>query len=283
MAFAPGRRWSWGIVLLVLMIAVPLTWSSLYAALYSFGFIGRFSDGATTRHWLAAWSTGGLLASVTYSAGVAMMATFLAYSLAMIGVLWFPETRNQRIRLALLAIPLAMPPAVVAITAFQILNPGGWLARVAFAVGLLQSPAQFPEFVQDQWSIGLILGQAALSFPILLLYLLKNWNSGQLDQYCQLARSLGATGWQIRLRVALPILIQRARSFVMLTFLINLGAYELPLLLGRQAPQMFAVLTQRRFVLYDLTQRPQAFALALTYFIGVSGGLLLLLAWRRSR
>ena len=44
-------------------------------------------------------------------------------------------------------------------------------------------------------------------------------------------------------------------------------AYEIPLLLGRQSPQMFSVLTQRHFGQFDLGQRPEAFTLAVTYLL----------------
>jgi len=94
-------------------------------------------------------------------------------------------------------------------------------------------------------------------------------------------RKLGATRWQARQQVALPMLLSRGRPMILLTFLFNLGSYEIPLLLGRQSPQMFSVLTQRRFGQFDLMQRPEAFVLAITYFLLVGLGLRLLLSWRK--
>jgi putative spermidine/putrescine transport system permease protein len=77
------------------------------------------------------------------------------------------------------------------------------------------------------------------------------------------------------------MLLNRGRQMIILTFLLNLGSYEIPLLLGRQSPQMFSVLTQRKFGQYNLLERPEAFVLATTYLLLVGLGVKLMLVWRR--
>ncbi|MEZ6090221.1 MAG: hypothetical protein R3C05_19780 [Pirellulaceae bacterium] len=54
-----------------------------------------------------------------------------------------------------------------------------------------------------------------------------------------IAESLGASWWDSRWRAALPMLLSRGASMIMLLFILTLGSYEVPLLLGRQSPQMF--------------------------------------------
>src|SRR5690606_25443638 len=135
--------------------------------------------------------------------------------------------------------------AVAAVITYQLLNPGGFVARLAFRAGMIESPSDFPALVNDRYAIGIVLAQTVFALPLLTLFFLKTWQSARVDRYVQLARSLGATTWQARWHVALPMLLERGRPMLLLTFLFNLGSYEIPLLLGRQSPQMFSVLTQR--------------------------------------
>jgi putative spermidine/putrescine transport system permease protein len=183
----------------------------------------------------------------------------------------------------LLCLPLATPPAVAAVMAYQFLNPGGLLSRFAYHAGFVTSPSDFPAFVNDRWALGIVLTQFLTSLPVLTLFFLAAWTSARAERYCRLAESLGATPRQARLRVALPMLLRRGLPLITLVFLWQLGTYEIPLLLGRQSPQMFSVLTQRHFGQFDLGQRPEAFTLAVTYLLLSGAGLLVLLLMRRSR
>ena len=56
----------------------------------------------------------------------------------------------------------------------------------------------------------------------------------------------------------------------MLFFIYVMGAYEIPLLLGRQSPQMLSVLAMRKYARFDITQKPEAFAIAFLYAVLVS-------------
>lgn len=276
-----SRRVMAGLILLLGLIVFPMAWVVVYSAIYSLGGTGRFSEGWTLRHWQAAISEGGLGESIAYSTMIAMTVTAIATIGAFAITLAQPGMRHSRWFIALLCVPLATPAAVSAVTAYQILNPGGFFARVCYHAGWIASPADFPVLVQDPYAIGIVLTQSSHSLPLLTLYLFNTWTTARIDRFCRLAQSLGATRWQALLQVALPVLLARSRPMILLTFLFNLGSYEIPLLLGRQAPQMFSVLTQRQFGQFDLYQRPQAFALATTYLLLVSLGMYVFLKWRR--
>jgi len=45
------------------------------------------------------------------------------------------------------------------------------------------------------------------------------------------------------------------------------GAYEVPLLLGRQSPRMLSVLIAQKFRRFDLLELPQAYVLTCLYAI----------------
>ena len=86
--------------------------------------------------------------------------------------------------------------------------------------------------------------------------------------------------WRARCRVAVPLLLDRASTNLALFFMAVTGSFEIPLLLGPQSPQMITVLAWRRFGRFDLTEKPQAFIVALLY-TGLVVVLLLIFLRRR--
>jgi putative spermidine/putrescine transport system permease protein len=270
-----------GLALLGLMVVLPVAWIIGYSLAYSIGGIGMFSKGWTTEHWRAIIESGEFWRSLWYSAGISMFVTGASTGLALMIVLTIPEIRESKRIPALIFLPLATPAVVVAVIVYQMLNPGGLLARMAQASGMIESPADFPVLVNDPWAIGIVIAGTCSALPLLTLFFLKTWTTARIQAYCRLAESLGSTQRQARWRIARPMLLHRARSLILLTFLWNLGSYEIPLLLGRQSPQMYSVLIHRRSGQYNLLQRPEAFALASTYLLLVSAGVVVLLIWRR--
>jgi putative spermidine/putrescine transport system permease protein len=264
-------------------IVAPVAWAMGYSLLYSLGAIGLLNRGWTLRHWDAALTTGGLRESAALSLSVAGLVTALASSGALAITLAFAGSRSARPLLSLMCIPLAAPAAVTALMGYEMLNPGGLLSRMAFHGGWIRSPANFPALVNDPLAIGIIILQAAASFPLLTLFFAGAWQTAGVERYCRVAESLGATHWQARRQIALPMLVRRGAPAITLVFLWQLGSYEIPLLLGRQAPQMFSVLIQRHSGQFDLEQRPQAFALAVTYLLLAGSILATLLKMRRRR
>jgi len=265
-----------GLWLLLTAIVAPMAWALGYSLLYSTGGIGLLSEGWTLRHWRSALASGGMAASIVLSVTVAGVVTTLASMGALAITLIAPPTCRRGWLPALLCIPLATPAAVSGLLAYQILNPGGLLGRLAFHAGWIATPSEFPPLVNDRWAFGMICAQMLTALPLLTLFFLGAWTTARIDRYCRLAESLGATRMQARLRIALPMLLRRGAPLLTLVFLWQLGAYEIPLLLGRQSPQMFSVLTQRHFGQFDLEQRPEAFALAVAYLLLAGAGLLLL-------
>ncbi len=278
-----GDAGQWiGLSLLGQFIVFPMSWVIVYSALYSLGAIGALSQGWTLKHWQSAFTVGGLKESLFFSPLIAGAVTLVAVVGSLSLVLLAPQSRNNPLTLATLGIPLATPSAIMAVMVYQILNPGGFLARLSFHAGLIVSPSQFPALVNDPWAIGIIIAQSCSALPLLTLFFLKTWTTARIDRYCMIAQALGASRGEARWQIALPMLLNRGRQMIMLTFLLNLGSYEIPLLLGRQSPQMFSVLTQRRFGQYNLLERPEAFVLATTYLLLASLGVKLMLAWRRT-
>ncbi|MEO1451378.1 MAG: hypothetical protein AAFV07_17735, partial [Bacteroidota bacterium] len=64
-------------------------------------------------------------------------------------------------------------------------------------------------------------------------------------------------------RVLGPVLISKAAPTLFLYLVFVLGSYEIPLILGRSAPQMASVHIIDQLQGFDLQTKPQAYAMAL--------------------
>lgn len=282
----PDRAWKadghWcGVVLLVLLIVAPVVWVLCHSLLNSVSGPSPTGRAFTLTYWSQAVRTGELWHSVRHTGMVAAISTLLASALSLAFVLYRAEERFRRSSILTLGLLLGTPAVVMGLMVYQVLNPGGYLSRLAHALGAIASPEQFPTLVNDRWSCGIIVAQTLGAFPLLTLFFLNAWETARIDRFRELAHSLGATPSQSRWRVACPMLWKRGKSLILLTVLFNLGSYEIPLLLGRQSPQFFSVLTQRHFAQFDLLDRPIAFVLSVVYF-ALASGVLWLMLFRRS-
>jgi putative spermidine/putrescine transport system permease protein len=176
-----------GRALLLTLIASPMVWILSYSLAYSLGAIGLFAEGVTLDHWRTALSVGGLRQGVALSMIVAAVVTALATCGSLIVTLVAPQSRHNPRVLALICVPLATPSAVSALMAYQVLNPGGFLARLTYHTGVIDSPSQFPALVNDPYAVGILLTQTFSALPLLTLFFLSTWTTARADRYCQLA------------------------------------------------------------------------------------------------
>ena len=91
-----------------------------------------------------------------------------------------------------------------------------------------------------------------------------------MEELSKLAFSLGANGSQVTWKVTIPIILRKTWTLIALYFIFLLGAYEVPLILGQESPQMLSVLIIRELNQYDLTKISEGFVVAVVYTIVVS-------------
>lgn len=269
-----------GLTLFVAIAIVPLGASLLYAGLYSLGLTGLLNRGFTLEAWRRV--LGGR--EVWASLGLSLWVALAVVALAAIGGLALALALRGRLDRGPLSytlyLPLALPWTVAAFFTFQMLTGGGLVPRLLLRLGVLADPAAYTAPVQDRWAIGIILTHAALAVPFFGLLFDKLYRSERIGELSALAASLGASRGQRLRRVEIPLLLRAAASNLALLLVVVLGSYEIPLLLGRQAPQMLSVLTLRKYALFDIRQKPEAFVVALLYtalVLGVIG-----MAFRRN-
>jgi putative spermidine/putrescine transport system permease protein len=264
----------------LLVVGLPLA-GLAYALLSSVGLVGPLAAGFTGRYWQALGADTGLLYSALFSGWVALASVGLATGLALLLVLRAQPTLRRWPLPGLLYVPLLMPALVVAFYLFQLLSRAGWLARLSFQTGLIRRPEAFPELVQDGAGLGIILGHVLLTFPFLTLLFLAIYQESRLDEYRQLTLTLGASRGQFRRRVAVPVLLRRAAPTLLLSFIATLGAYDIPLLLGRPYPQMLSVYIANRLQRFDLRELPAAYLAGFLVAAGLLGLIVALLRLTR--
>ena len=261
----------------VAFAVLPLAAGLVYALLYSFGLVGILADGFTCSAWSKAltdstlWMSMGL--SVLISTGVVAISTALALGLLM---LLRVQLESPRVRF-LLHFPLAMPPMVAAFVSFQWLGSSGMLARAAQSGGWLDAPDAFPPLINDPFYLGVCATLTLLTFPFFLLVFLHQYKSANLLQISDLAATLGAPKAYVYRHILAPVLLHRAAPTLLLYGVFLLGAYEAPLLLGRQSPMMISVLINQKFRRFNLADIPVAYVATVVYALLVLGLLLVFL------
>ncbi len=263
--------WS-GAAFFAVVVVIPLVFSLGYAVLYSVGLAGLLREGFTLAHWSALFS-GDLLGSFTWSAYLATTATTLTLVLALLLALVLRVRIESGLLGTLLYLPLSFPATAAALVVFLALSPFGTLARIARAAGLLDVGEGMPNLVHDAFGTGILVAHVGLAFPFFVLLFVQLYQQERVEDLVAVAQSLGSTPRQALWRVTLPVLLRRAAPSLVLLFVVVLGSYEIPLLLDRQSPQMLSVLAMRKFALFDITQKPEAFVVAVAYTAVVLAGL----------
>jgi putative spermidine/putrescine transport system permease protein len=244
------------------------------ALLFGVGLASAFVEslsGGDGQHYRQLLADGEFLVSLRLTLFVSVTATALsAVAGFLLAVALRPVVMRRPHVMALLQAPVALPHLAMALVVINVASPSGLLARIAYALGWIEMPDQFPALLHDAYGFGIIATYVLKEAPFLALIVLAVLLRTS-PEYEALARTLGASRWQrlryVTLPLAAPALV--SSSLVVLAFLFN--AFEVPYLLGRPYPAMLSILAQRRFVAVDLAERPAAMAIALVMFVFTIG------------
>jgi putative spermidine/putrescine transport system permease protein len=260
----------------VLIVIVPLFLGGLLLAAFdSLGFFAPTGESAfTLRHFRSLASDKEFGYSLLTSFLLASVSTLLSAAAGLWLAISLREVALRRRMLQVfLQTPIAIPHLAIAVALINFISPSGLIARVAFAAGLIHSPGGFPALVNDRFGFGIVLAYVIKESPFVAVMTLALLARIGTD-YEAVARTLGAAGWQRLRYVTLPLLAPAAVSASLIVFAFTFGAFDVPFILGRQYPAMLGVAAQRRYLSMDLTDRPEAIAMAVLMTL-VTG----LLAW----
>ncbi|MBA3832456.1 MAG: ABC transporter permease subunit [Chthoniobacterales bacterium] len=263
--FWKNRGTTLGLAFFLLFAVAPIVWCLGYALAYSFGLAGLLSAGWTTKYWTQAITSGELPRSFLFSAWVALAAIFLSGVTALGLVLGFRRSLQRGAISSLIYLPMALSGLVAAFLVSRWLSGAGLFSRLACAFGFVRDPQHFPSLVNDSLGWGIIAAHWLLAAPFFTVMMLQIYETEKIGSLRQLATSLGASRWQSLRRVAVPVLLQRSSTNLLLYFIFVLGSFEIPLVVGPQNPLVISMLTRRKFGLFDLAQKPEAFVISVVY------------------
>lgn len=262
---------------------VPLLAGLGYALLYSLGLVGALAQGFTLAYWEAILGSTRFWANLGFSLFLAVASIGTALVLALWWTLRYRRLFRRGVMQIALYVPLIFPAIVAGLVCFQLWSNGGLLARLAFQLGWIGVPQEFPGLVHHTWGLGILLTHALLAAPFFTLLFLGIWPQQLLDELMQTAATLGASRRQQVRRIALPVLLREARPTLLLYGLFVAGSYEIPLLIGAQHPQMVSVYTVTKLNRFDLSDRPEAFVIAFCFTVLVLGLLRLGVTSRKAK
>ena len=270
-----------GLVFFILIGVVPFAAAFIYALLYSFGVVGVVNTGFTTKFWQSVITSGEFFKSFGYSALIAAISVVISVSTALWLTLKLRNELNRKTISYLIYLPLAIPGVVAAFFTYQLFSKAGFFSRITYNFGWISEARFFPDLVNDQFAIGIILTFITVVVPFFLLLFLNVYKNERVEELAELSTSLGANPKQVLWRVSLPLMLHKTWVLIVLYFIFLLGAYEIPLILGQESPQMLSVLIIREIKQYDLTKLSEGYVAAVIYTIVVSVAATILFSKRK--
>lgn len=232
--------------------------------------------------WGAVLAAPELPRSLALTLSLAAVSTGLALSVGLLlalGLRQLEGTRRGRWATTALQVPLAVPHLVVAISLMLLLSQSGLIAR---AVGALVPGARFPNLVNDELGVGIVLAFVWKEAPFVAVMVLSVLR-GETLQLEAVARNLGAPRARVFRDVTLPAMVPALSFAGLVTFSYTLGSFEVPRLLGRTWPTTLGVWSWQLYTDVDLSHRPQSMVVSLLIVGSVLLPTLLWLVFARRR
>jgi putative spermidine/putrescine transport system permease protein len=268
------QRFGRSAAVLLLLVIAPMLVGTAYAAAAALGLAGTGAEGFTTQRLTDVLGQAETWRSLAWTVCVAGVATLAALGAAVWSVAALWESRLGR-RLAVL--PLAVPHVAGALGILLLLGQSGLFARLAYALGWIHAPGDYPAMIYDRFGVGLAIAFFWKEFPFLALTAFAA-RAGIASSVIEAARSLGGTPRQVERAIVRPLVVRGIMPATISVFAYLLGQFEMASLLGPSAPPAFAVLTFERTTDPVLARRGEAYVLAL-----VALTLTLALVWWYSR
>jgi putative spermidine/putrescine transport system permease protein len=216
------------------------------------------------------------------SLGLSLWIAFISTSLSIVlaigtALLIFRTERGRRASTFVYQFNLPIPHIVGGVAMLLLLSQSGFFSRVGFAMGLTDSPADFPPLTNDPWGFAIIaeyVWKETVFIGVVVLAAL----AGGVAEYEDLARTLGASKWKRFWHVILPLIAPAVISTSIIVFAFSFGAFEIPFMLGQPFPAALPVLAFRAYVDVDLNSRPEAMAISVV-IASVVATLVLVYTW----
>ena len=245
--------------LAITLLVLVSVWNVL---VQSFGYIPAFGlTQPTPAYYKAVFSDPDFVSALFVSLKIALWSAALACAIGValsMALIRLKKTRGRAVYLV--RFPILIPHAVVAVFMIQLFSQTGLLARVGYALGLVEDYTQFPQLLYTPGYGGAIAAYLWKEIPFVAYFVLAFMGSIS-DTLGEAAENLGASSarsfWEVTLPLSVPVI---ARAFLII-FIFAFGGYELPLLLGATLPKALPVQAYLAYMNPDLRQRPLAMAM----------------------
>lgn len=237
-----GRTYSPAVSLL---LALPFLLVILLAFLLPLGMLLResaFAPGFTVEHYRKVFDEPVYLRvmyrTVRISIFVTLISLLLGYPLALL----MARARGLRLSLLLIAVLLPLWTSVLVRTYawLVLLQRDGLINDMLTGLGIIDAPMQL---LRTEGAVVLAMSHVLLPFVVLPLYASLR---AIPDDYERAAKMLGANGFAVFRHVTLPLSMPGITSGCLMVFLLALGFFVTPALIGGPQQMMLATLVQQQ-------------------------------------
>lgn len=253
--------------LFLAIVVLPVASGLVYAFLFSLGIIGVLNTGFHWDAWQMVLFDKPFWVSIGYSLYIALLSVAISLSVALTIALSWQKKLQTGMLSNVIYLPLCFPATVMAFFSFQLLAKSGLLSRIGYQLGFIKEINDFPVLIKDAYGMGIIFTSVLLITPFFIILFSNLYQSEKIASYVNLAKTLGASNRQILQKVIVPILLKRASITIYLFIIFVMGSYEVPLLLGRQNPQMISVAVLQKIQRFNLYDMPQGYAMSMLYVL----------------
>ena len=238
------------------------------AVVQSLGYLPIFDmTELTPRYYLQVFGDARFVGALRYTLYLALLSSVLSILFGVAVAFAVHNARlGDKLSFTLYKIPVIIPHIVVVILVFSIFFQTGILSRVAFALGVIDSPHSFPLLVQDRGGIGIMLVYLYKQVPFVAIMVFTALRSLE-STFEQVAENLGASAFFTFRRVTLPMLAPSILSAFLIVFAFAFGAFEVPYLLGSPARHTLPVLAYIDYSSPVHGTRPPAMAMSVVISI----------------
>lgn len=249
------------------LVVLPVFSGLVYALLFSLGVVGVLNTGFNIDAWAKVLLSQPFWTSIGYSLYIALLSVFLSVCVALTLALSWHKALHKGLLSTAVYLPLCFPATVMAFFSFQLLAKSGLWARWAFQWGWINDLQHFPTLIKDAYGIGIVFTSVLLITPFFTILFAQLYQSEKLEELMGVSKTLGVSNRQILSKIFVPVLLKRSATTLILFVIFVMGSYEVPLLLGRQSPQMISVAVIQKIQRFNLYDMPQGYAMAVLYVL----------------
>lgn len=256
-----------GFSLFALLVVLPFAAGLMYALLYAFGLTGILSNGFSTSNFITVIKDGEVFRSIGYSIYIAATSIILSLFISFSWLIFFKSSLIKNKSSFILYLPLVIPSLVAAFLSFELFSKSGLFSRILFHAHVINNLQQFPDLINDKFGIGIICTHVLMATPFFFIYFSNIYEAANINALQKISDTLGARTFAFTTRITLPLIVKKSKPTILLYFIFVLGSYEIPLILGRQSPQMISILVVRKLQRFNLMDIPQGYCISLIYTI----------------